>query len=115
MANLHRGSVSLQTGDRTYTLSFSTNALCELEDRTGKTIQVLANALNVPDGVSLKMVRDLLWGALRDHHEDTDIHTAGEVIDTVGLPDVMEAIGKALRAAFPDAKGGGNPRKAKAS
>lgn len=115
MANPHRGSVSLQAGDRTYTLSYSTNALCELEDRTGKTIQVLANALNSPEGVSLKMVRDLVWGALRDHHEGADIQTAGGIIDTAGLPDVMEAIGQALRAAFPDAKGGRNPRKAKAS
>lgn len=115
MANPHRGTVSLQAGDRTYTLSFSVNALCELEDRTGRTIQELANALNATEGVSIKMVRDLVWGALRDHHGDTDIAAVGEIMDAAGLQNVVEAVGKALKLAFPDAKGGPNPRKAKAA
>lgn len=116
MANPHRGSVALQAGDRAYTLSFSVNALCELEDALEQPVAQIANALNDPDTVRLTTVRALVWAALRDHHEDVTLKGAGEIITDAGMPACMEAIGKAFKLAFPEqeAKEDARPQKAKA-
>ncbi|WP_173931391.1 GTA-gp10 family protein [Chelativorans sp. Marseille-P2723] len=116
MANPHRGSVALQVGGRAYTLSFSVNALCELEDALGQPVAQIANALNDPDTARLSTVRALVWAGLRDHHDEVGVKEAGDIITDAGIPACMEAIGKAFKAAFPEqeAKENARPRKAKA-
>lgn len=104
MANPHRGSVALQVGDRAYTLSFSVNALCELEDHLGKPIAKIADGLNDPANVRMSVVRALLWAGLRDHHDEIDLKAAGLIASDAGIPAVMEAIGKAFSLAFPEAE-----------
>lgn len=113
MANPFRGTVSLTAGDTTYTLSLSTNALCELEDHFGKSVSEVAGMLGT-ENVSIKTVRSVFWAALQDHHPDIDIKAAGLLISDVGMQAAMEALGKAFRAAFPE-KSGSHPRKAKAA
>lgn len=82
--------------DAEYTLKFSTNAICELEERLDKGLNtIIANMERVAT------VRALLWAGLRAHHPDVTIATAGELIDLAGVAPVTEAIGKALTAAFP--------------
>ena len=49
MTNPLRGSVSLPVGDRTYTLSFSVNALCVLEDELKAPIGKVVGPLPGPD------------------------------------------------------------------
>jgi len=110
MANVHRGQVSLAVGDTTYTLSLSTNALCDLEDLFGKNVTEVAALLGA-DNVSMKTVRGMFWAALQDHHPDVDLKGAGRIITDAGMPAAMEAIGKAFKAAFPE-NSGSHPRKA---
>lgn len=112
MANPHRGSVALQVGDRAYTLSFSVNALCELEDHLDQPVARIAGALNKPDEIRIGTVRALVWAALRDHHEEMTIKDAGALATEAGVPAVMDAIGKAFKLAFPEAQGKANPQKA---
>lgn len=113
MANPHRGQVSLKAGDTIYTLSLSANAICELEDHTGREIGDIASALN--GSVGMKMVRALVWAALQDHHPEIDIKGAGNVITAAGMHACMEAIGAAFQRAFPDVEGDdARPPKAKA-
>jgi len=116
MANPHRGSVALQVGDRAYTLSFSVNALCELEDLLGQPVAQIALSLNDPGNVRMSTVRALVWAALRDHHDETALKEAGQIATEAGVPACMEAIGKAFKLAFPEAEGKevGRPPKAKA-
>lgn len=119
MANPQRGSVALQAGDRAYTLSLSVNAMCELEDAIGQPISQIAEQLNRAESVRLSTVRALVWAALRDHHPETTLAQAGELMSAVGVPAVMEKIGEAFQLAFPDGgegapAGGKNPRRAKA-
>src|SRR5690606_20676187 len=116
MANPYRGSVALQVGDQAYTLSFSVNALCELEDLLEMSVAKVGAIMNDPEGVRMTTVRALVWGALRDHHSEIDLKGAGDIASTAGIPACMEAIGKAFRLAFPreEAKGTVRPRKAKA-
>lgn len=113
MANPHRGQVDLKVGDKIYTLSFSINAMCELEDAMGEPIALIAAGLNNPAGVKVSTVRALVWAALLDHHPEIDVKGAGELVSEAGLPDVMAAVGKAFANAFPSMGGGkANPRKA---
>lgn len=117
MANSHRGSVALQAGDRAYTMSFSVNALCELEDHLGQPVAKIAAGMNNPEDVRLTTVRALVWAGLRDHHPETDMKAAGEIASEAGIPACMDAVGKAFALAFPDqeAKDETRPPKAKAS
>lgn len=105
MANPHRGQVSLVAGDATYTLSFSANALCELEDATGETVAQITRKLNDSDGASMKLVRSLVWAALQDHHPEVDLKKAGRIITDAGMVATMEAIGRAFELAFPAQEG----------
>lgn len=113
MANLNRGQVALPVGDQEYTLSFSINAVCELEDALDMPVAKIADALNDQSNVRMSMIRTVIWAALRDHHEDVTIKEAGRIASDAGIPIVMEAIGRAFAAAFPqEAAGKGNPPKA---
>lgn len=112
MANPNRGEVTLTVGDQEYTLSFSINAICELEDVLDAPVAKIADGLNDASTVRMSMVRTVIWAALRDHHEDVSIKEAGLIATAAGIPAVMDAIGKAFSLAFPDAseaKGKANP------
>src|SRR5690606_29421084 len=116
MANPHRGSVALQAGDQAFTLSFSVNALCELEDLLNMPDSKIATTMNDPNSVRMSTVRALICGALRDHHPETDLQAAGDIASAAGIPACMEAVGKAFQLAFPQEEANSNqrPRKAKA-
>lgn len=115
MANPLKGEVELKAGEESYTLTFSVNALCELEDHFGEPVAKIAQRLNDPDNLRLSTVRALVWAGLRDHHDDVDIKEAGRVATAAGIPACVEAIGKALELAFPaDKEGTDRPRPPKA-
>jgi hypothetical protein len=114
MANPHRGHVALVAGDVSYTLSFSVNALCELEDNIGLPIARIADELNDAENVRLSRVRAVLWAALLDHHPGMDLKTAGKIATEAGLPVCMDKIGEAFRLAFPDQEETGQARPLKA-
>lgn len=112
MANPLRGSVPLQVGERAYTLSFSVNALCELEAELGAPIAQIAERLNDDKNISMATVRAVVWAGLQDHHYEVGLKDAGLIVTEAGIAPCMEAVGKAFALAFPEAKGTGNPRKA---
>lgn len=112
MANPHRGQVDLKAGDKVYTLSFSINAMCELEEQIGEPFPKIAAGLNDAAGVKFSTVRALVWASLRDHHDDVSLEAAGDLVEVAGLPSVMTAIGKAFANAFPAGAAKANPRKA---
>lgn len=99
MANPARGEVAFTVADTEYTLKYSTNAICELEERLDKGLNVI-----VANMERLTTVRALLWAGLRAKHPDVTIQQAGELIDKVGMAQATEVIGKALTTAFPPAK-----------
>lgn len=114
MANPHRGEVALTVGDLEYKLSFSINAICELEDALDMPVAKVAEALNDSASIRMSMIRTVVWAALRDHHEAVTVKEAGQIATDAGVPVVMEAIGKAFTLAFPEpeAQGKANPQKA---
>jgi class 3 adenylate cyclase len=102
MANKQKGEVAL--GD--YTLRYSINALCELEDASGMSAVQLAMSLSDEETFKIKSLRLMVWGGLIDNHEEITLKQAGDIISDFGAPKTMEAITKAFELAMPDAEDG---------
>lgn len=108
MANPHKGEVAFKAGDATYTLRFSIDALCSLEDITGKGIIALSNELSNAERLSVTLLRQVLWAGLQEHHKGLDLKEAGELIAAAGgVVAMVEIIARAFEATFPEKKGDG--------
>ena len=111
MANPVRGEVGFEADGTPYTLMFSTNALCALEDALGMSVTDIGAQMS--GSVRLKTLRSLFWAGLQDHHAGVSEAEAGRIIDQVGAAEAGELIGRAFAAAFPqaeEAKAGSRPR-----
>jgi Phage tail tube protein, GTA-gp10 len=106
MANPVRGETAFEADGTTYTLSFSINALCALEDAMGEGIMEITRLLSDPAKLRLNNVRTVFWAGLRDHHAEVDIDQAGKLMTALGQVEAIEMAGKALALAFPEAPKG---------
>lgn len=115
MGNPHKGEVTFEAGGATYTMRLSVDALCSLEEITGKSIMVLAEELSDPERMTLSRVRQVMAASLREHHPDLSLQDAGELIIAAGgLTAMVGKIGEAFAAAFPEGQAGsgrGRPQK----
>lgn len=111
MANPHRGAVTLQAGEEAYTLSFSINAICELEEALDMPVAQIAERLRDEANIRMSTVRLVIWASLLDHHK-VGLSDAGEIATAAGIGPCMEAVGRAFSLAFPEARGNARPPKA---
>ncbi len=115
MANPLKGEVELIAGDKPYTLRFSIDAICSLEERLGKGFPAIAVELQKPEKMTIVMVRHLLHASLTESHPDITLKQAGELIVTGGgMVIVLGKVSEAIAAAFPspaEASGTTRPRK----
>lgn len=88
MANRERGEVSVSVGDRRFTLRPSFNALCNLEEITGKDIEQM---LAMIDRGFISGVRAVVWTLLQDKHGDEikTLEDAGNWLVEAGGVDAM--------------------------
>lgn len=102
MANRQRGEVGFEADGQSYTLAFSINALCELEDAMKMEIENIGEKF---DGgtVSMRDLRLMVWAGLSDHH-DVDLKEAGRITQAVGLTQMAELVVSAFRLTFPQAE-----------
>jgi len=106
-----QGDVTLKAGGDTYTIRMSMNAICDIEEESGRSFSEVTDEMSAKTKVSVRLTRLLLWGGLQEHHEGMTIKGAGVVLEAAGLPDTISAVGKAIGAAFgsgddkPKAKG----------
>lgn len=109
MANQNRGEVTFDAKGKTWTLQFTTNAMCEVEDAFEKSIVEVANDLQSEAGVKIKSIRTLFKIGIGGCDS---VEQAGDLMDAVGIQAAGELLGKAFSAAFPDAdgEGGGKPK-----
>ena len=105
MAKRAKGEVSFEHEGKTFTLCVDFNALAEFEDLAG--VPNAIEALGQPLGA--KMLRAMFCAALRAHHPEITLETAGEML----LPNV-DKLQEALGAAFPQDAGGNEKPAAKA-
>lgn len=102
MANKNKGEVSFEVNEKSYTMRFSANALCELEDVLNMGVNDVAEQMAKPKNLRIKTVRGIFWAGLRDCHPEITITQAGELIQDLTLPRCLELIGKAFTLAFQD-------------
>lgn len=102
MANKQKGEVAISALGRDLTLKFSTNALCELEDLTGKSAIEVANSLDDEKSVTMKLLRQLVYsGLLHNDGDQISLKDTGEIIDEIGHAVIGEKIAEAFVLAFP--------------
>lgn len=105
MANPHKGEATLTAGERSFTLVYTINSICELEDALNKGINEI-----VTDMARMSVMRAMLWAGLMDKHA-MSLKEAGDVMHEAGLKAVTVAVNSALANAFPAEKGSkANPR-----
>ena len=115
MPNPHRGEVALDAGERSLTLRFDINALCELEGAVGEPAQVFLAKVQKVGQTGLTQLRAIVWAGLRYYHPELSMRDAGDVIDEAGPRASYAAFVAAINAAFPDeVKTEKRPRKAAA-
>ena len=106
MANPHRGEVGVTIAGKPYTLVFTTNALCELEDALNRSafavFAEVAKATQDATVLRYSTLRAMLWAALRERHAGISLKEAGGMMEDFGIREVMGALVQAMAAAMPD-------------
>lgn len=113
MSNRERGEVSFEADGNAWTLKVDANAMCEIEEATGKTITEIGRVLGNEATASISLMRSVFWGALQHHHDGLTLKDAGKLISDIGMDEAGRLIGEAFKSAFPQKKGkDARPRKA---
>ena len=91
-----RGGVTFDALGKPREFKFTTNAICRLEERAGKSLQeVLADTAE--GGRRTVAFRLLMWAGLGD----LTLDDAGDIMDDIGLAEVDRIIAEGLKLAFP--------------
>lgn len=113
MPNRNKGEAGLKVGDKTFTLVFDINSLCEVEYILDQSTEAILRSL--VRSPPFHVVRALLWGGLRTHHPEVDLQGAGRLMEQIGgVGPSLDAVGEAMKSSFPDAEvadGEASPRK----
>ncbi len=105
MTNPLKGDHAIRIGGRDYTLRYSVNACCELEDAAGRCIGEIVASLDDGDRMSVKLMRQVFWAGLIEHH-GVSHKEAGDLMSEAGFEAAAQAIGAAFAKAFPQAEAG---------
>lgn len=92
MANRERGDVDLALSGVVYRLRLTVAAVCDLEDRTGRTLETITKGLSRGQ---VRDVRAVLWAALQPSHASafSSFDSVGALIDAADGPaSVLKAL-----------------------
>lgn len=105
-------AVPVTLNGKEWLLRCSLGAMAACEDRGESWTSLLAKLKG--DQPSMRAAQTLIWAMLQDADEPPSLKEVGQWIDPQNFPDVLVAVGEALRLAFPPAKeGGGRPPRAR--
>lgn len=112
MANKFKGEVEFTSrDDKKYILSFSANALCELEEVVGMSLDdVVAKLQSDTDKMKLSEIRKIFWAGLLDHQPDVSIEDTKRILSGISPKDMGELVGKAFRLSMSDGEQEDGPR-----
>jgi hypothetical protein len=113
MANPHKGEVSFESKGQSYKLSFSANALCELEDALNKNVNEISALMQNKDQFRMSMLRTVFWAGLLDHQPGIQIEAAKEILSGITPLEAISWTMRAFSLAYEDdgkAAGGGDAR-----
>jgi hypothetical protein len=97
-----RGEVSIEADGKRYVLVYSTNAICELEDRLDDGVAALSKLALA--GKRFKIIRTVFLCGLLDNHPELTEKDAGRIIDAISLDKADALIVEAFGLAFPSMK-----------
>ena len=97
-----RGTVTFEAGGEVWRLKFGVNALADLEERTGKSVNEIFASLS-GEAVRLGTLRTVLTSGLAQNHPALTLAAVGDLMDEVGMAQIGKLIETAMRAAFPEA------------
>lgn len=103
MANPYRGEVNLQAGDKTYTLVYTINALCDVEE-ANPGVNILS------DFSKISNIRLMALAGLKKYHPEITKANVGDLLQEVGLEEAKIAISEAIARAFPPKDKTANPQ-----
>ena len=101
MANAKRGEVALSAEGGEVILRFTTDALCALEDEMNMGVAEIGRQLASGDGLRISSARQFVRVAMLDHQPDATLKSAGELMDSVGIVNALNAAASAFQKAFP--------------
>lgn len=104
-------AVPLSLGGREWDLRCTLGAMAAVEDR-GQTWNGLLERLKASPP-SMQVAQLLIWALLQDDDNPPTLKEVGRWVDPGNLPVVLEAVGSALRAAFPATESKPDPRPAR--
>ena len=92
MANKKRGEVEIELLDGTYTMHFSFNTICTIEERLGKSI----DQLFFQGDISRIAIREAMACALKGRHMGMTSNKVGRLIDPTKMQQYVMAIFEGL-------------------
>lgn len=133
MANPHKGEIDISADGVMYRWRFSVNAICVLEEQTGRGLLDISRELltwapasddkGVPlpetaeqqqvrlGRIRMGFVRSVFWAGFTDAHPEMTPAMAGDLIAEVGgLPAALALITEGMNLAVAGAEASGTPR-----
>lgn len=99
-----KGEVGFDADGKRYTLVFSIDALCNLEEAAGCSIAKIGKIWADPDQPQLHIVKAAFWAALTDNHPDITKQEASRLMASLGFVQAGQLVLEAFSLAFPEAK-----------
>jgi hypothetical protein len=105
MANPFKGEVSFTAGEDSYKLSFSANALAELEDALDMNVSQIGDVMQDTAKFRLSMLRTVFLCGMMDCQPDVTPEKVREIFRLMSVPEAIQLVGKAFALAFPAQEG----------
>lgn len=111
MANLYRGEYGFIVDDKSYVLRFSADAVCDLEEKLGKTLNKISELMQDPATMSMATIRTMFIVGMVHKHGDIGEDACRAVFKLLSPVEAMSHVTKAFSIAFgvEEGKEGSNP------
>lgn len=100
MANPHKGEVEFKAGGDSYKLSYSANAIVELEDALDMSVNAIGEKMQDRKTFRMGTLRTILQFGLIDHQPDVDAEKVKTIFKKLRPGDVLNLVTKAFDLAF---------------
>lgn len=94
--NKERGILYITTESKKYPFKLSTNALCTIEQMSGRTVMDLTKSMGFTE------LRLCFWAGIHEYDESVDVKEVGEIIDEVGWDKANDLLLESLSYTFPN-------------
>ena len=106
MVNKYKGEVAVENANgEIFILCYPVNSIVALEELTGKDFMTLTRELSSGQ-FSIKVVRQIVWAGLLAKHPQVKEKDAGDLMNDVGINNMLAKISESFEKAFPNPQTG---------